>query len=294
MAWSSARRRLKAQLVRILPKAAYGKMVGFCARRQIPPRLRTRLYTQFARRYGVDLSEVERPLGDYTSFDDFFTRRLRPGLRPVDPDPGIAISPVDGAVVASGIAWGGRLVQAKGLDYQLAELLVDPELARRFDGGAYATLYLAPRDYHRIHSPYQGVVTGYRHIAGTLFPVNAPSVESTPRLFARNERLVTLLETSLGPVAVVKVAATGVSDITVSYDPDVRPRARGCPRHADYPAPRRIGKGDELGIFHLGSTVIVLFARGRVEILPFQPGERVLLGQPLARAIAGTAGDRAA
>ena len=282
--------RLGVGLVRWAPKGTYSRLVGFCARRTIPRGLRTRLYSRFARRAGIDLSEVERPLDEYSTFDAFFTRRLRSGARPVDPSPAVAISPVDGTVVESGIAAGGRLIQAKGIDYTLRGLLIDSDEAQRFTGGAYLTIYLAPRDYHRIHSPAAGEVLGWRHVPGAVFPVNPPSVRHVAGLFARNERLVTYLQTPFGRIAVVKVAATGVSDITCSYDANVRTRRTRRTRRVDYETTRPVGKGDELGAFHLGSTVIVLFEQGRVVLEPLAAGQRLLMGQAIARKAASTAG----
>jgi len=282
--------RLGVGFVRWAPKGTYSRFVGFWARRTVPRGLRARLYSRFARRFGIELAEVERPLDEYPSFDAFFTRRLRSGARPIDPADDVAISPVDGTVVESGIAVGGRLIQAKGIDYTLRGLLIDPDEAQRFTGGAYVTLYLAPRDYHRIHSPAGGDVIAWRHVPGAVFPVNPPSVRHVPGLFARNERLITYLQTSFGRMAVVKVAATGVSDITCAYDPSVRTRQTRRTRRVDYETARPVGKGDELGAFHLGSTVIVLFEHGRVVLEPLAAGQRVLMGQAIARKAATAAG----
>jgi phosphatidylserine decarboxylase len=256
--------------------------------------MRTTLYRGFARRYGADLSEAERPLDEYQSFDAFFTRRLRSGVRAIDLDPRVAVSPVDGTLVEAGLSSGGRLIQAKGIDYTLRGLLIDEEEASRFSGGAYATLYLAPRDYHRIHTPVDARILGYRHVPGACFPVNGPAVRHISGLFARNERLITYLDSELGRVAVVKVAATGVSDITAAYDATLSTRTQRRPCRIDYDPPRHVRKGEELGVFHLGSTVIVLFEPGQVELERIEPGQRVRLGEALARRAASSAGDAAA
>jgi phosphatidylserine decarboxylase len=168
------------------------------------------------------------------------------------------------------------------LDYTVRGLLADPVEARSFEGGAYACIYLAPRDYHRIHAPVKGRILGYRHIPGAFFPVNPLSVRNVAGLFSINERLVTYLDSDVGRVAVVKVAATGVGHITLSYDREVHTHRKGADgKHGSarkYGQPRPVGAGEELGMFHLGSTVILLFEPGRVEI-DGAPGEAVQVGR---------------
>lgn len=270
LSWSRVRERVAVDLLRWTPKGTLSRGIGWAARRRVPRRLRRVVYGGFARYVGADLSALERPLDAFEHFDDFFTRPLRPGARPIAAGPGLVVSPVDGVVSEAGVAEGGRLIQCKGRDYTVAGLLADAVEARAFEGGAYATIYLAPRDYHRIHSPVQGRVTGYRHIPGAFFPVNPVSVRHVAGLFSINERLVTYLDSEVGRVAVVAVAATGVGHITVSYDREVRTHGRGpAGRYGwaqRYAAPRPLARGAELGMFHLGSTVIVLFEPGRVQL----------------------------
>ena len=294
MAVSSTRERLARHVVRWMPKSTYGKVVGFGARRTLPRALRRSLFQKFAARYGVNLDEVERPLEDYPSFDAFFTRHLRSGVRPIDSDPSVAVSPVDGVVVESGVVSAGRLLQAKGIDYTLRGLLIDSDMTNVFAGGSYVTLYLAPRDYHRIHAPADGKVLAARHIPGAFFPVNPPAVRNIPGLFSRNERLVTYLDTPLGKIAVVKVAAAGVGHVTTTYDPEAQTRRSRSSRRMDYSSPKTIAKGEELATFHLGSTVIVLFEGGRVVLHRLEKGQRMMLGQALAQKAGASAGDAAA
>jgi phosphatidylserine decarboxylase len=291
--FADLRERVAVDLLRWFPKSSYGRLVGACARCPVPRFARRGTYTRFAHRFGIDLSEPEKPLEEYCSLEEFFTRRLRPAARAVAPGAKTAISPVDGVVVQHGVATAGRLLQAKGIDYTLRSLLFDQDRADRFTGGAYATLYLAPRDYHRIHAPLGGAVVGYRHIPGAFFPVNQAAVRRVAGLFARNERLVSYLDTTLGLVAVVKVAATGVGDISVTYDANARTRASRRSCRVDYPEGRLIAKGDELGTFHLGSTVIVLFEPGRAALLPLEIGQRLRMGEPLAERVQ-TGSDHAA
>ncbi len=183
--------------LRVVPKNALSRVVGGLTRARAPRAVRVAAMRAFAARYGIDLSECGE-LEAFRTFGEFFARPLRPGLRPIAPGEDVLVSPVDGVVSQAGRADGGRIVQAKGLDYSLDALLADPAAAARFRGGAFATLYLSPRDYHRIHFPIGGRITGYRYVPGRLWPVNAASVQGVPGLFTVNERLATLLETLLG------------------------------------------------------------------------------------------------
>jgi phosphatidylserine decarboxylase len=288
--WSRVRERVAIDLLRWTPKGTFSRGVGWLAKRRVPRKLRRAVYGGFARYAGADLTALDRPIDAFERFDDFFTRPLRAGLRPIAGGDGGVVSPVDGRISELGVAEGGRMIQCKGLDYTVKGLLADPLEARAFEGGAYVTLYLAPHNYHRIHSPAAGRVAGYRHIPGAFFPVNPLSVRNVAGLFSINERLVTYLETDVGRVAVVKVAATGVGHITVSYDAGVSTHQRGSAgRHGwaqRYAQPRPIGAGDELGMFHLGSTVILLFEAGRVR-LDGAAGDAVVVGQRIGQRAAG-------
>jgi phosphatidylserine decarboxylase len=232
----------------------------------------------FALRYGIDLSECDS-LDAFRTFGEFFARPLRAGARPIAPGDDVIVSPVDGAVSEAGTAEDGRLVQAKGLDYAVEALLADAALAERFRGGPFVTLYLAPRDYHRIHFPLGGRVTGYRYVPGRLWPVNPASVAGVPGLFTVNERLVTVLETPLGWCAVVAVGATIVGRIRAYYDPTipVSNLPRSTPVVRQYPTPIPVEKGQELGAFEMGSTVILLLEPGKAALRQeLRRGSRVL------------------
>lgn len=272
---------------RIVPKRVLSGAIGWGGSRGIPARLRARLLTRFARAYGIDIDEAEKPLTEYAGFNDFFTRRLRPGARPVDGAPDAVVSPADGTVVESGLVTAGKLLQAKGVLFSLAELLGDPAVAMRLEGGAYVITYLSPRDYHRVHSPVSGRVIGWNHIPGTLFTVSAKGVVREPGLFIRNERFVTLIESDRGLVAVVMVAAIGVGHVTVSYDPEVATHhpefLRAARREQRYDQPKPIARGDELGIFHLGSTTIAVFEPGRVALDALASGGKLKMGQRMGR-----------
>jgi phosphatidylserine decarboxylase len=273
-----------------LPRGALSRAVGAATRLPAPRPLRLAAMRAFAARYGIDLSECGE-LETFRTFGEFFARPLKhSGLRPVAPGDDVVVSPVDGAVSERGVASGGRLVQAKGIDYTVAALVADDALAARLDGGAWATIYLAPRDYHRIHFPLPGRVTGYRYVPGVLWPVNPAAVRSVPGLFAANERLVTVLETPLGTCAIVAVGATIVGRVRAYYDPTIPvtnlPRAR--PVRRDYPEPLPVEKAQELGAFEMGSTVILLFEPGKVALDGrIAPGARLRVGERIGGAPPG-------
>jgi phosphatidylserine decarboxylase len=275
--------RIFISALRLLPKNALSRAAGALTRWRAPAPVRLAAMRAFARRYGIDLSECP-DLDVYRSFGEFFARPLRPGLRPIAPGETVVVSPVDAVVSETGVAAGGRLVQAKGIDYTAAALLGDEELARELEGGTYATLYLSPKDYHRIHFPLGGRVLGWRYVPGMLWPVNPASVRTVPGLFAANERLVTVLETPLGRCAVVAVGATVVGRVRAYYDPSAPPTtlSGAAPRRRGYETPFPVEKGQELGAFEMGSTVILLFEAGRVRLLPgLVPGARVRVGEEI-------------
>ena len=272
----------------MLPKRAVSEAIGWGASRGLPARLRHAMLTRFAQVYGIDVSEAEKPLAEYADFDEFFTRKLRPGLRPIAEAPDSVVSPADGRVTECGLVTAGKLLQAKGSLFDLETLLGDGEAAARLEGGAYVITYLSPRDYHRVHAPVGGRVIGWQHIPGTLFMVGPKTLSREPGLFTRNERFVTLIEMEGGGLcAVVMVAAIGVGHVTASYDDEVATHARkfvrAAVRHRRYEQPRPIARGEELGIFHLGSTTVTVFQPGKVELSPAQPGDAVKMGVGIGR-----------
>jgi phosphatidylserine decarboxylase len=276
---------LALRVLGLHPKKLGSGCVGVLARIPLPPGARGALLGAFARRYAVDLGEAEKPLGEYRSFLDFFTRRLAPGVRPQAPAaPGGIDSPVDGAVIGGGAIESGTLIQAKGLPYALAELLPGEPHAARFAGGWYATLYLSPRDYHRIHVPAPGRCVGVGRVEGELWPVNELSTAHVPRLYARNRRAWWIAEGTGSceglVLGVVMVAATHVGGVVV----DARwLSGRTLPRTgrldvAGLPAE----PGDDLGVFELGSTVVLLVGGPRAAGWRAERTEgRILVGQRL-------------
>ena len=282
-----------------LPQGALSRFAGRLADVSIPHAMRRPVLSAFARAVGADPGEAALPLEEYASLDAFFVRRLRSGARPWRADPSGAGSPVDGIVGEVGRIAEGRLVQAKGIEYSVEDLLADERLAARLDGGWFVTLYLAPRHYHRIHSPTRGSIPAARHVPGNLLPVNPPSVAAVPNLFARNERVVCELDGTAGDVAVVAVGATNVGRIESLFDPAWNGPRGGVTNQARegaargraidsrrYDPPLALDAGDELMAFHLGSSVVVLLEAGRFDLDPrVVPGREIRVGDPLASAI---------
>jgi phosphatidylserine decarboxylase len=291
VSFAAIRDRVALDAVRRAPKGLFSDVVGWGARRRLPRSLRRPLYTAFARVAGADLAEVERPLEEYPSFGAFFARRLADGLRPLPDDPAALVCPCDGRLAAAGTIDGGTLLQVKGRHYSLGELLGDPERAARYDGGGYATIYLSPRDYHRVHSPIGAALTGYDYLPGARFPVMPYFAERVDGLLCRNERVVLHLEGDAGAAEVVMVAAIGVGNLALSR-PAVESRRfkrSGGPRRERF-AGLPLRAGDELGAFELGSTVVMVFEPDRARLEAPAIGEVLRFGQPLGRLLDGTRG----
>ena len=236
------------------------------------------------RRYGVDLSEAAQPdTGSYACFNDFFTRALRPGVRPLaEAD---VVSPVDGAVSQMGHIDGAQIFQAKGHHYTTDALLGgDAQMAERFHDGEFATIYLSPRDYHRIHMPCAAQLRCMTHVPGALFSVNPQTAAGVPGLFARNERVVCLFDLPNGqPMALVLVGATIVGSMATVWHGVVNPPRPGEIRTWNYPAGQHtLAQGEEMGRFLLGSTVVLLWPRHTVRLnADWQAGTAVRMGQAM-------------
>lgn len=271
---------------RARPGAAYSAFVGSVAQRTLPGPLRALAYRAFARAVGANLEETELPLGEYPSLGEFFARRLRDGARAVDPAPDAIISPCDGVIAARGEAVEGALVQAKGRSYSLAELVASSDsgaLAQKLTGGAYVTIYLSPKDYHRVHSPVDAELVSYDYIPGTLWPVNRWATERREGLLARNERVVIRMNAgALGDVCVVMVGAAGVGNIRLAQAPDSASFRSLRERRQIELSGLRVKKGDELGAFMLGSTVVMLFQPG-VATLSGEVAQPVRFGERIGR-----------
>lgn len=232
----------------------------------------------FIRVYRVDMTIAEKPAPqDYPDFNSFFTRALKDGARPLAGGGQVIVSPVDGSISQLGGIEQGRIFQAKGHNYSLKQLLGNDQDAELFVDGSFITLYLSPRDYHRIHMPAAGTLRSMNFIPGKLFSVNAATTRRIPALFARNERVVSIFDSDAGPMALVKVGALNVSRIDTVWAGSV---SGGSERRRYGDDAPMLERGQEMGRFNMGSTVIVLFAHGRVQWSPdLLPNHAVSMGQ---------------
>jgi phosphatidylserine decarboxylase len=246
----------------LLPQHALSRLV-LRATRVRAPWIKNALIRGFLKLYTIDMNEAAQidPFG-YGSFNEFFTRSLKADARTFAADPHAIASPVDGTVSEAGKIDGDRLLQAKGRYYTLTELLAGRAWAKDFEGGSFATLYLAPYDYHRVHMPLRGQLRETVFVPGNLFSVNTATASLVPRLFARNERVLILFDTAFGEVALIMVGALNVGSIATVWAGDITPAARRAVTTLA-PAAVALEKGAELGRFNMGSTVILLFQRDR-------------------------------
>lgn len=285
----SLRDRLFIAAQYLLPHHWLSRLAGHIAECRILW-FKTRLIAWFVRRYEVDMrAACVETLDGYEHFNAFFTRRLKPDARPLDETPGGIVSPADGIISQIGSIEHGCLFQAKGHDYPLVQLLGGvPTFAARFQGGRFATIYLSPSDYHRVHMPVSGTLRKMIHVPGKLFSVNPLTVTHVPKLFARNERVICLFDTPYGPMAVILVGAMIVASIETLWAGLVSPVGRTITHwHYDRTrhAPVHLKQGAELGHFRLGSTAIILFGPGYVDWTDARrAGNTIRMGQLLGTA----------
>ena len=279
--------RLFVGLQYVLPQHALSRLVLAATRVRVPW-FKNLLTRGFLRLFSVDMSEATEPDPyRYGSFNEFFTRALRAEARPIDAEPEKIASPVDGMVSECGAIDDDRLLQAKGRQYTLDELLAQQPWARSFEGGSFATVYLAPFNYHRIHMAVRGTLRDTVYVPGRLFSVNSSTARQVPRLFARNERVLTLFDTEFGLFALVMVGALNVGSMATVWAGDITPAAHRTVTRIPCPAVT-LDKGAELGRFNMGSTVILLFEPKRAEWHPLlRAGSVVQLGQAIGRKVTG-------
>lgn len=276
---------MAAETLRWLPREGISRALGRVASLQPPRALLDRAIGLYVRAYRVDLSDCEVPERGFRSFNEFFSRPLRDGARPLDPDPAALLCPADGKLEDEGPIVSGASFRVKGKRYEVGEMLGAREDAGRFVGGRFAVVYLSPRDYHRVHAPVDGRVTRARHVGGTLFPVNRIGVEHVPNLFAKNERIaVHQVSARHGEVVTILVGAMVVGGIELAFDPSIRSnQGKAEPRGEVRYDAVSIGRGDELGRFLLGSTAIVLTTPAARAVPVITPGSAVRMGQALYR-----------
>ena len=272
----------------LLPKQALTTLAGKFASARLGG-LTTSVIRWFVGRYNVNMAEAANPdIASYTSFNDFFTRALKPGARPLASAD--LICPVDGAISQFGPIAKDQVFQAKGHTYSTTALVGgDAAAAARFDNGHFATLYLSPRDYHRIHMPCAGELTRMVHVPGDLFSVNPTTARGVPGLFARNERVVCFFESAHGPFVLVLVGATIVGSMATVWHGQVNPPRTGTLRQWDYAKGQvSLQQGEEMGRFLLGSTVVMLFPQGPLQFNPqWSPTRPIQLGESMAQCTGG-------
>lgn len=278
---------LKVKLQYVTPKHALSRLIGSLAAAEAG-KVTTSLIKLFIKQYKVDMSEaIKSEPEDYKSFNEFFTRELKEGVRSSCDDPNQLAYPVDGTVSQLGDIDHDRVFQAKGHDYSLTSLLGgNPEIAAPFKDGKFATIYLSPKDYHRIHMPLDGQLTDMIYVPGELFSVNPLTTENVPGLFARNERVVSIFNTPKGKMALVLVGATIVASIETKWAGTVTPPAGKNVQHWQYPESGEnsvsLAKGEEMGLFKLGSTIVACFEPNMIEFVDQQPGQSTRLGDLFA------------
>ena len=272
----------------LLPKQALTTLAGKFASARLGG-LTTSVIRWFVGRYNVNMGEAANPdITSYASFNDFFTRALKDGARPLAD--AALVCPVDGAISQFGPIAKDQVFQAKGHSYSTTALVGgDAALGARFENGHFATLYLSPRDYHRIHMPCAGELTRMIHVPGELFSVNPTTARGVPGLFARNERVVCVFESAQGPFVLVLVGATIVGSMATVWHGQVNPPRPGTLRQWDYaPGQVSLQKGEEMGRFLLGSTVVMLFPQGPLQFNPqWAPARPIQLGEAMAQRAAG-------
>lgn len=278
---------LFAGLQYLLPKHLLSRLV-YALMRSRSPLIKNTVLRAFLAGYKIDMSQAQEsdPFA-YASFNEFFTRALKPNARPISPDPNLIVSPVDGTVSQCGHLQDVSIFQAKGHYYSLAELVAgDQDAIEAYRDGQFACIYLAPYNYHRIHMPFEATLRKNIYVPGDLFSVNAATARAVPRVFARNERLICDFDTPIGRMAVVSIGALFVGSIETVHCGEVNPppRRRKQPVAIPEGIGRRYAKGEELGRFNMGSTVVLLFQSNRMRWdSRLTPQTQVRLGQPIAR-----------
>ncbi len=282
--------KLKISLQYLVPQQGLTRFAGWVATQEAGAVTRWIINT-FIKVYKVDMSEaVQEHVADYTSFNQFFTRALKPSVRPIAPGDHVLVQPADGAISQLGPIDADRIMQAKGHDYTLEALVAaDKEMTALFHNGLFITTYLSPKDYHRVHMPCDGVLKEMLYVPGDLFSVNPLTAQNVPNLFARNERVICLFDTPFGPMAQILVGATIVGSIATAWAGTINPTRMGVLQRWTYPVDGEhaviLSKGEEMGHFQLGSTVINLFTEGSVSFDPtLGPQGLTRMGETLATA----------
>lgn len=277
--------RLLPALQTILPHHLINELAYLLAEKQWPW-LKNWLIHRFITTNNIDMIDaIYQNPEDYSSFNDFFTRTLREGTRPLPLDPNLISSPVDGTISQIGEIKNNKIIQAKQHDYNLTALLGgNHELADIFDNGLFSTIYLDPSDYHRVHMPATGTLRKMAFIPGTLYSVNQSSVDNINNLFTRNERVISIFDTDYGPMAVIMVGAMVVGSMETVWAGEVKTGSSDITWYSYDDASVTLARGDEMGLFKLGSTVILLFPKAAIQWLEtYNPNTKIKMGSALAR-----------
>lgn len=272
----------------VLPQHTLSKLMSYITHSEIKA-LKDWCITTIIKHYGVNMDEAkEQNLDAFKSFNHFFTRELKPGVRPLTTEKNAVACPVDGAVSQAGNITDGKIFQAKGMSFTAVDLLGgDAERAKPFEDGVFTTIYLSPKDYHRLHMPLTGTLKEMVHVPGKLFSVNTATTRSVPGLFARNERVAAIFDTEVGPMALVLVGAIFVSSIETVWHGIVTPPTAPSVGTWYYPKnPPVLKMGEEMGRFNMGSTIIVLFGKDRVQWEGgFKADKLVKLGEMIGKLV---------
>ena len=278
--------RILVALQRLIPARLIGRAVYHLARTELRW-AKNALIRGFSRLYGVNTAEAEKPVPEgYRSFNEFFTRSLKPGARSMELGPNNFVCPADGTLAQFGKASAGQLLQAKGMEYSAGSLLADSELAAELGDCLFSTIYLAPYNYHRLHMPLDGVLEQTAFVPGLLYSVNARTAATVPDLYAVNERLVCHFDSPRGRFAMVLVGAMNVASISTAWSGEIRPRADGAVDRQYFSGPDApaLRQGDYMGHFNMGSTIVLLGPRDLVRwSANLTVGATVQIGQPLGR-----------
>lgn len=245
-------------IVKYLPRKKLSKWVGRWAFTRFPKPIQNFINLSFAKHFGINLNETEFPYYDYNSLGDFFIRRLKVGARPLGG--ASVVHPCDSRIAEKGKIFNGRLLQAKGVDYSLEHLTQIENAMEKYDQGYFVTYYLSPKDYHRVHSPVDGMVTQMMYCTGDLWPVNDWSILNIPGVYTENERVYVEIATEKGPIGLVFVGATNVGSIAIKFEKKLFTNWKLSTQNYTYQPPIEVKKGEEIGMFKMGSTIVALFS----------------------------------
>jgi phosphatidylserine decarboxylase len=244
-------------IIKFLPRKKISKWVGRFAFKKFPKAIQNKINLTYAQFFGINLNETEFPYYDYNSLGDFFIRRLKAGARPLGDSP--LVHPCDSRITERGKITNSQLIQAKGIHYSLERITEIEDCRLKYNDGYFITYYLSPKDYHRVHSPVDGLITQIKYSTGDLWPVNDWSIKNIPQVYAQNERIYVEIATEFGPVGVIFVGATNVGSIALKFEKKLFTNWKTASKQITYEPPIEVKKGEEIGMFKMGSTIVVIY-----------------------------------